>query len=152
MIKNSLKYTKIYYKLSDNIRLGLEYLQNNNLKDFDNGKYQILNDEIYVNIQDYNTKPENKGKWEAHRKYIDIQFMIAGSELIGVGEIHNFETVESYDEEKDVEFLEPKSVQQFVKMDEGDFIILYPFDVHMPQIISDNSVYVKKAVVKICIE
>ena len=151
MIKNSLKYTKNYYNLSNKIRLGLEFLENNNLKNFENGKYQILNDEVYINIQDYNTKPENQGKWEAHRKYIDIQFMIEGSELIGVGEIQDFKTIESYDEKKDVEFLSSNLTQQFIKMTEGDFIILYPYDVHMPQISVDSSSYVKKAVVKVCV-
>ncbi|MBR2525261.1 YhcH/YjgK/YiaL family protein [bacterium] len=151
MIKNSLKYTKNYYSLSDKIKLGLEFIQNNNLKNFENGKYQILNDDVYVNIQDYNTKHENQGKWEAHRKYIDIQFMIEGSELIGVGEIQNFQVQETYDNEKDVEFLSSDFPQQFIKMNEGDFIILYPYDVHMPQISVTNSTYVKKAVVKVVV-
>ena len=94
MIKNSLKYTKNYYNLSSKIEEALKYLENNNLKDFANGKYEILGDEIYVNVQDYHTKPLSEGKWEAHRKYIDIQFMIEGEEKIGVGEIQNFQTSE----------------------------------------------------------
>ena len=152
MIKNSLKYTKNYYNLSEKIKLALEFLESNNLNSFANGKYQILGDDIYVNIQDYNTKPEHQGKWEAHRNYIDIQYMIEGTELIGVGEIHNFNTLEPYDEEKDVEFLSSKSIEQFVRMSQGDFIILYPYDVHMPQIVSDTLSYVKKAVIKVCVD
>ena len=89
MIKNSLKYIKNYLNLSDKIRCGLEYLMQNNLKLLENGGYDISGDDIYVNIQDYNTKPKENGLWEAHRKYIDIQFMIEGSELIGVGEIQD---------------------------------------------------------------
>ncbi len=152
MIKNSLKYTKNYYSLSDKIKLALEYLEQNDLKERENGRYDILGDDVYINVQDYTSKPETQGKWEAHRKYIDIQFMIKGSEKIGVGEIDNYHTLEAYDESKDLEFLEiTNDTYQFINMNENDFIILYPQDVHMPQIAVSTPSYVKKAVVKISI-
>lgn len=151
MIKNSLKYTKIYYNLSEKIKLGLEFLEKNDLNSMENGKYEILNDDVFINIQDYTSKPENDGKWEAHRKYIDIQVVIKGTEKIGVGEIQDFSTTKPYDEEKDVEFLTTSSPQQFITMKENDYIILYPQDVHMPQICTDKPSYVKKAVVKVSV-
>ncbi len=152
MIKNSLKYTKNYYNLSNKIKLALEYLEKNDLKVFDNGRYDILGDDVYVNVQDYTSKPETQGKWEAHKKYIDIQFMIKGTERIGVGEIDNYQTTEAYDESKDLEFLAVANDNyQFINMNENDFIILYPQDVHMPQIAMNTPSYVKKAVVKISI-
>lgn len=152
MIKNSLKYTKNYYNLSNRIKLALKYLEQNDLKELENGRYDILGDDIYVNIQDYTSKPETQGKWEAHRKYIDIQIMVKGSEKIGVGEIDNFQTSEAYDEGKDLEFLSATNDNyQFINMNENDFIILYPQDVHMPQIALNTPSYVKKAVVKISI-
>lgn len=152
MIKNSLKYTKNYYNLSNKIKLALEYLEKNDLKVFDNGRYDILGDDVYVNVQDYTSKPETQGKWEAHKKYIDIQFMIKGTERIGVGEIDNYQTTEAYNESKDLEFLAVANDNyQFINMNENDFIILYPQDVHMPQIAMNTPSYVKKAVVKISI-
>lgn len=149
MIKNSLKYTKIYYNLSKNIRKALEFLENNDLRTFENGKYNIQGEDIYVNIQDYQTKTANQGKWEAHRKYIDIQFIIEGAEKIGVGEIQNYSTTEAYDEDKDVEFFSANIQTDFIALQKNEFIILYPHDVHMPQICYDKSSYVKKAVVKV---
>lgn len=149
MIKNSLKYTKNYYNLSEKIKLGLEFLESHDLKAMENGKYEILGEDVYINIQEYTSKPETDGKWEAHRKYIDIQVLIKGSEKIGVGEIQDFTTTEAYDEEKDVEFLTTNSSQQFITMRENDYIILYPYDVHMPQISIDKPTAVKKAVVKV---
>ena len=152
MIKNSVKYTKNYYNLSNKIKLALEYLEKNDLKVFDNGRYDILGDDVYVNVQDYTSKPETQGNWEAHKKYIDIQFMIKGTERIGVGEIDNYQTTEAYDESKDLEFLAVANDNyQFINMNENDFIILYPQDVHMPQIAMNTPSYVKKAVVKISI-
>lgn len=149
MIKNSLKYTKNYYNLSEKIKLGLEFLETHDLKAMENGKYEILGEDVFINIQEYTSKPETDGKWEAHRKYIDIQVLIKGSEKIGVGETQDFTTTEAYDEEKDVEFLTTNSSQQFITMRENDYIILYPYDVHMPQISIDKPTAVKKAVVKV---
>lgn len=132
--------------------MALKYLEQNDLKELENGRYDVLGDDIYVNIQDYTSKPETQGKWEAHRKYIDIQIMVKGSEKIGVGEIDNFQTSEAYDEGKDLEFLSATNDNyQFINMNENDFIILYPQDVHMPQIALNTPSYVKKAVVKISI-
>lgn len=149
MIKNSLKYTKNYYNLSEKIKLGLEFLETHDLKAMENGKYEIFGEDVFINIQEYTSKPETDGKWEAHRKYIDIQVLIKGSERIGVGEIQDFTTTEAYDEEKDVEFLTTNSPQQFITMKENDYIILYPYDAHMPQISIDKPIAVKKAVVKV---
>lgn len=149
MIKNSLRYTKNYYNLSEKIKLGLEFLENHDLKSMKNGKYEILGDDVFINIQEYDSKPELDGKWEAHRKYIDIQILIKGTEKIGVGEIQDYTTTEAYDEERDVEFLTTNAPQQFITMKENDYIILYPYDVHMPQICVDRPSAIKKAVVKV---
>ncbi len=151
MIKNSLKYTKNYYKLSENIKLGLKFLEDNDLETFENGKYEILGQDVFVNIQDYETKPENQCKWEAHRKYIDIQFIIKGIEKVGVGEIQDYTTTEVYNEKKDVEFFETQKTQNFIELKENEYIILYPYDVHKPQICNNMPSYVKKAVVKVSI-
>lgn len=151
MIKDSLKYTKNYCNLSQKIKLGLEYLSNNNLKDVENGKYNIDGEDVFINIQDYYTKPQNQGKWEAHRKYIDIQFMISGYEKVGVGPIDDFIKSETYNELKDLEFFQTDKALQFVEIKENDFLILFPNDVHMPQISIKESSYVKKAVLKIAV-
>ncbi|MGN0017734.1 MAG: YhcH/YjgK/YiaL family protein [Candidatus Gastranaerophilaceae bacterium] len=151
MIKDSLKYSKNYYFLSDKIKLGLEYLEKTDLMHIENGRYEICGNEVFINIQDYNTKPLAEGKWEAHRKYIDIQYIIEGSENIGVGCIDEFLSSEKYDAEKDLEFLKTEKIQQFITVKENEFLILYPNDVHMPQISCDSTKYVKKAVLKIAI-
>ncbi|MBQ3311182.1 YhcH/YjgK/YiaL family protein [bacterium] len=150
MIKDSLEYIKNYFGLSDKIKLGLQYLAETDFSKLEKGKYEILGNEVFVNIQDYDTKPKNEGKWEAHRKYIDIQYIISGSEKIGVGSLKDFSSLIPYDDQKDLEFLETKKRTQFIDLGKKEFMILYPNDVHMPQIIrDDSSKHVRKAVLKI---
>ena len=47
------------------------------------GKYEIAGDEIFASVMTYTTAPENEKKFELHRKYIDIQYIISGEEIIG---------------------------------------------------------------------
>ena len=147
MIKDNLKNAEIYYTLGDKFKKGFEFLKNTDLKNLENGKYQIEGDEIFVSVQDYSSKPLEQGKFEAHKKYADIQFIIKGEEKLGYGDIQNFKPTTFYDEKNDIIFLEGKG--GFVHAKEGDFIIFMPEDAHMPCIAVQNSQYVKKAVVKV---
>ena len=68
MIKDLLKNSKNYYNLSENLKIGLEWLENNDLKNIKDGKY-IINNNVYAGVQTYITKDE--AKYESHKKYID---------------------------------------------------------------------------------
>ena len=57
MIIDSLKNAKFYYALGERIAKGLKFLEENDLSQFENGKYEIEGDELFVSVQDYETKP-----------------------------------------------------------------------------------------------
>lgn len=146
MIKGLLSSYK--KELSENIQKGLEWLRINDLDKFSDGRYAIDGEKIFVNIQSYETKRD--ALFEAHRKYIDIQYMIEGEEKIGVAKYSECKNEIPYDNIRDIEFLSCKADNyQLLKKDE--FLILYPEDAHKPSIAIDNPNKVKKAVVKIFI-
>lgn len=147
MIIDKLNNASLYYGISERIAKALKYLQNNDLSEFQNGRYDIDSDNIFVLVQDYNTKPLSEGKYEAHRKYIDIQYIIKGEEKLGYVYVHKLKTSTDYDEVKDIVFFNGEG--DFVTAEEGTFIIFYPEDAHMPGIESEICEYVKKAVIKI---
>ena len=147
MIIDSLKNAKFYYPLGERIARGLKFLEENDLSKFENGKYEIDGDELFVSVQDYETKTLEQGKFEAHRKYLDIQFLIKGTERLGFGKTQDYQPVTDYDEQKDIVFLD--GTGDFATAREGDFLIFAPSDVHMPCITVDAPAYVKKAVVKV---
>ena len=148
MIKDRLKNAKTYYLLSENIKKGLQWLENNNLETLEAGRYYIDSDRIYVNIDQYETK--DVANYEAHRKYIDIKYMIKGNEYIGVTDIENCSTCIDYDNDKDIEFF--KANDEFQTLKTGEFLILYPQDAHKPCIKNGDKAFCKKAVVKIKID
>ena len=160
MIKDNIKNIKKYFEqnpnLEKNVKIGLEYLVNTDFSDLKNGRYPVIGDEVFAIIQEYTSKTLEEGKFESHRKYTDIQFVLSGEEQIGFADVEGFEEatadeLNTYDEEKDISFLTPKPSTQadFVKLQTGDFAIFTPKDAHMPSIAVSTPIYVKKIVVKV---
>ncbi len=147
MIFDNIENFDCYENLGEKFLKGFAFLKNTDLKNLENGKYEIDGDEIFVSVQDYTSKLLSEGKFEAHEKYADIQFIIKGEERLGYGDVRNFKPVTFYDEKNDIVFLE--GCGEFVHAKEGDFVVFLPEDAHMPCICVNEPSYVKKAVVKI---
>ena len=150
MIKDRLENSNLYHNLSENLSKGFSWLQKNDLKNLKDGKYDIDGNKIYASIQTYETKED--AKYEAHRKYIDIQYIVNGEEKIGVTDLSNCISCTNYDESKDIEFFDIEKKDEYLDLDEGYFMILYPQDAHKPSISKDKTSTVKKVVVKVAID
>ena len=77
--------------------------------------------------------------------------MIKGEEKIGVVDYDVCTTVEQYNSQKDIEFLDCSENVNYCTLKEGEFLILHPGDAHQPSLAIDNPAFVKKAVVKVLI-
>ena len=151
MIYDRLSNCEQYFILGDKFKKAFDFLKNTDLKNLDDASYQIAGKEIYVNIQSLKTKPVEEKKWEVHRKYIDIQYVISGKEKMGYGILEDFkEVIVNYNDENDVEFLNGDKFN-FVNVNEGDFVVFYDNDVHAPMLAYDAPQEIKKAIVKILI-
>lgn len=151
MIYDRLNNYKQYLSLNEKFKKAFEFLVETDLKSIEDGSYEIDGKNIYANIQSLKTKPVVDKKWEAHRKYIDIQYVISGKEKMGYGILDDFKKVEiPYDEQKDIEFLNGENFN-FVDVAEGNFVIFYPNDVHAPMLAYHEPTDIKKVIVKIAI-
>ena len=153
MKKDNIQNTEKICNLSELINIGLNYLEKSDFSNIENGRYEILGDKVFASVQDYLSKPKESAKFEAHRKYIDIQYIVKGEEQIGVCNISNFNDFTPYDSEKDIVFLTPinENKAEFIRLKEKEFMILMPQDAHMPSIAIDKPSYVKKVVVKVSV-
>lgn len=147
MIIDKLENGTYYYGIGTKIQRALEYLRNTNLAELESGKYQIEDDSIYAMVSEYDTKPIEGVLWEAHKSYIDVQYIIEGSEKMGYTNVDNIKTTIYYDIEKDILFGTANG--DFVTVEQGMFVIFTPQDGHMPSINVEKSEKVKKVVVKI---
>ena len=149
MIIDNLKNAKQYYGISNRVKKALRYLKDTDLQNIEIGKHEIDGKNIFVIVSEYETKNIEQGKWEAHRKYIDIQFVVYGKEKIGYSCINEMKASTEYNETKDILFLKGEGVM--LTVNEGTFALFAPEDVHMPGIKAKIEQNVKKIVIKILI-
>lgn len=125
----------------------LRFLESGPIARLSDGKYEINDQGAFAIIETYETKEASDCFIECHRKYIDIQLVIEGSERIGV--CHKSACDEfTYDEEKDFQKL--KGETALLTLEKGSFMIFYPDDAHMPKVrYGESSGIVKKIVFKI---
>jgi biofilm protein TabA len=146
MIAGRMENYQRYCGLSSLFTRAFDYLRTTDLSTLAVGRHPINGDTVYVMVSDYMTKPEPQGVWEAHRRYIDLHCMIAGSERIGYAPSARMKPGR-YDAGKD--FLPLEGGGDFLTMNSGDFLVFWPEDAHMPGIAIDGPKPVRKAVIKI---
>jgi YhcH/YjgK/YiaL family protein len=147
MIIDKIENSHLYINLGERIQKSFSYIKQTELKKLQPGRYDIDGDDIFALISTYQTKPESEGKLEAHKKYIDVQYVFEGEELMGYAPLGNQEILESYKEENDIIFYTGEKV--FIKVTEGMFAIFFPDDVHMPGISVNKNSPAKKLVIKV---
>lgn len=148
MIIDTLNNAKKYQSLSPRIAKALDWLLRTNLKTLAVGKYSIEDENIFAIVQEYQTLDSDNEQMEAHKKYIDVQYMIKGKEIVGLSLLNNQTISKEYDAEKDF-MLVADTPSFFAPLTEGNFMIFYPTDLHMPCIKITETATVKKVVIKV---
>lgn len=124
------------------------FLKNSDLEHMEVGRYEIDGDDIYAMIQKQTTAaPENK-KAESHYKYIDIQYLICGEEMQGVAPLPEGKEREEH-LERDVMYYPEVPGENFIHLQPGDFAVYFTNDIHRPNCVPDESMEIKKVVLKI---
>lgn len=138
-------------KVSEAMLKAIQFIQESSGKDLPDGRVEIDGANVYALVQSYNSKLENEHpKFEAHRRYLDIQYILSGQEQIGWAPVSSMLNTTEYNETKDVFHgsVEPTLIT-FVKLKAGQLAVLYPSDGHAPGLSDGASTPVKKIVVKI---
>ncbi|MBI9070157.1 MAG: YhcH/YjgK/YiaL family protein [Melioribacteraceae bacterium] len=147
MIYDSIENARLYFGLGERIKTAFEFIKTNDCSLLKEGKIEIDGNNIFALVQKYDTKDPEEAKFEAHQKYIDIQYMVAGTENIGFVLADYLDVVEDYNEEKDVELLDGDG--DFVQISEGEFVMFFPDDAHKPGIKVEENEPVHKMVIKV---
>ena len=137
------------FKLAERLMMALTFLQEGNVLSLLPSRIELDGDKVFAMIQHYETKPKAQGEWEAHRKYIDVQYVAEGQELMGYANLGHLKAGD-YNPEKD--FLTAQGEGSYVLMKPGTFVILTPQDAHIPQLAVDLPQPVKKVVIKVAVE
>jgi uncharacterized protein, YhcH/YjgK/YiaL family len=123
------------------------YLKNTDLNKLPKGKYPIDGDNVFASVTTDSTKNFDRTNWESHRKYIDLQYVIDGEELIGVYPVSKAAVTKEYDEKRDAANYSADGKLYTAKP--GTFFLFFPSDAHRPNITTGGNKVDKKIVIKV---
>ncbi len=150
MILDRLENAALYRPLGPRIAAALDWLRATDIAALAEGRYELEGDRLAAIVQRYRTKPLPKARWEAHHRYLDVQYVAEGTERIGYAPLtEQWKVVEPYDEAKDVAFYDARG--DLFEVPAGSFAIFGPQDIHAPGLVGGTPPVVRevlKVVVK----
>lgn len=123
------------------------FMRDHDLNTLPVGKYPIDGDKVYASVSIGPNKDFDNTKWESHRKYIDLQYVISGKEKIGVAPVATATVIKPYDESNDIANYTAEG--KFYIAEPGTFFLFFPANAHRPSIKVDGYDVEKKLVIKI---
>lgn len=152
MIYSSIYANDDCSKYPKAIQRAIEYLKNTDILSLEPGEYPIEGDKIYAKVFDNTSKTVAETHPELHKNYMDVQFWASGSELMGLClKKKEYEVIETH-EDQDLYFLGEVEGEQFLRMEKGDYIVLFPNDIHRPGVAEKEPQTYRKAVVKVSMD
>jgi YhcH/YjgK/YiaL family protein len=131
MILDHIEHAAMYRALGPRIAAALDYLRQTDFSKMADGRHELDGDRLIAILQHYRTRPHSEIIWEAHRRYVDVQYIVAGTEQMGYAGLRpDLPVKQAYDETKDFAFYDAQGALFEVKS--GNFAIFAPQDVHAP--------------------
>jgi YhcH/YjgK/YiaL family protein len=149
MIVDALENAALYHGVHPRLAAAFQYLAAFDAATPD-GRYPIDEDRVYAQVQTYATKPAVEKKWESHRRYVDVQYIVSGRELITVAPSDAMAGATEYNDAKDVtNYAGPAGAAGTLHLEDGQFAVFFPHDAHQPGVMAGDLGEVRKVVVKV---
>ena len=129
MIYDQIKNLSSYRQILPGIAAVESFLRDTDILTLEAGKIQ-LGGGVVCNVNRYEPKVESK--WEAHRNYIDLQYVVRGAETMVYASLDDALDADEYNAEKDLQFFGGAGRAVTMTFRDGDFALFFPQDVHMP--------------------
>lgn len=148
MIYDTFEHLELYAQPGTLMHQALVYA-----RDFDqskaDGRQEIDGDRLYALVNSYDSSPREERRYEAHKRYADIQVLLEGEEAIDVSLESNLPVIQEYNPTKDILYHQPPTDTATLVMKPGYFAIFYPQDVHRPNCQLHGKIHVRKIVMKV---
>lgn len=153
MIADHLDNVLVYGGLDKRIAAGLALLKENSVRQSLPGRYEIDGEDLFYIVDEYQSKPFEESRPEIHRKYLDIQYIVSGTECIGYATPNGLQEEQPYDSCRDIAFYKYCPQMSRIILSAGMFAIFWPNEVHMPGRSAGSArQWIKKIVVKVRME
>lgn len=150
MIASALNHIDHQLPMTASFKKAIEFLRRPDIRSMADGRVNIDGLDVFAIISRYETVKTDAPKFEYHRRYIDIQYVVSGTETIGWIPAKRMTVAEEYDIEKDICFgTAPNKETTLVRLQAGQLAVFYPEDGHAPKLSADSPSQVFKIVVKV---
>jgi biofilm protein TabA len=138
----------------ENLKKGLDWIKEHAGDPSLPDRIEIDGKAVYALVQAYQTAPAGaEVKAEAHKNYIDIQYIVSGEEMMGWADLQALRQPTPYDPAKDVfHGMLPAAEMTPVQVRAGQAAIFFPEDAHAPKLAVAAPCAVRKIVVKVQVE
>ncbi|MEG2421642.1 MAG: YhcH/YjgK/YiaL family protein [Oscillospiraceae bacterium] len=146
MIYDTLENADLYGGMGPKLQRALRYLRETDFSKIADGRQEIDGTDVFANVMTYTTQPGNELP-EAHRNYIDVQYLISGEESIGVGQLAAMTELVEEKPQNDCYLYRGKT--EGLTIGNGRFLAVWPQDAHAPGRAVGAPAEVRKCVVKV---
>ncbi|MDR1525615.1 MAG: YhcH/YjgK/YiaL family protein [Tannerella sp.] len=146
---NKRLFFQHHEKKPDRWKKAFDFLNNKNLSELPEGRYELSDEGMYATVSTYETKEPEDARYEAHRKYIDIQYVAEGEEYMEILPLDQMKEKALYDSDKDIIFYNTVTKGELRYADKRHYFVFFPEDVHKPCLKIKTQSTVKKIVVKV---
>ncbi len=149
MIVDRFDHSALYQAVHPLLAAGFAFLKRPDLEQLPPGKVTIDGERLFAIVSDDEGRGREQSLLEAHRRYLDIQYIVSGTDHIGWLPTSDCERVQTeYDPQRDVAFYYDRPATWLV-LPQGNFAIFLPQDAHAPLAGTGR---VRKVVVKVQID
>lgn len=150
MILDTFANAKRYFKLSPGLAEVLEAIGSLLPSHFPAERMSLRGEDAYLLFAEYDTHDRKKGCIEAHRTYLDVMYMVEGEETVYIKPTDRLRhIVQPYHSDKDALLAEIDEDVSAIRLEAGNFLILFPEDAHAPGCYADEKKHIKKIIGKV---
>jgi len=133
----------------EGLEAGFAFLERADLATLPMGKHEIQGDAVFALAMKAPSKTTSEARFESHRDYIDIQYLLSGEEMIGVAPVGQLRGATPYDAAKDLIFYATPDRYHELAIPPGGFAVFFPWEGHMPLCHSRGPRELHKVVIKV---
>jgi biofilm protein TabA len=149
MIFSTLSQADRYAKLHPLFPRAFEYIRNTDLNTLATGIHPIIDKQLFVIVEEAQGRTREAAKLECHRRYIDIQLVLEGTDEMGWKPLDDcLNPIDDYSEERDIQFFED-AADSWISTPANTFCIFFPDDAHAPLVSTGK---IRKCIFKIAVD
>ncbi len=150
MIAAGVKTAAGQFPALPGLEKALEFLRRPGLAELPDGRHEIDGEKVFALLRRYETAAAAEPEFEAHRKYIDVQFLAGGTEVIGWAPLESLSVSRPYEEARDA-CSGAAAAWSPLRLETGDLAVFFPEDAHAPGLAAGMPAAVIKIVIKVAV-